>query len=408
MSTWMFDLLPEEAFQPKPGGGMRLYRKGGQTAAAPDPALIAAQIKSMGIQDDVIQQIMANNQDMLPLQRQQLQFGLDSAKTAYQQSQEDRTYALGKRGQYDAAQQPLIDEATSFDEESRGNELYGRAAADIAQQADAARGQTQRQMSRMGVNPSDGKTMEVARKSSMDEALAKAMAGSRAREAAKVEGRGLKTNLVNTLAGFPSQAAGLSGNGVNFGAAGINMTNASAAGVNSGLTAAGGLAGQMGSNATNMYTAQGNFNLSNQKLANEDPYSALYGMAGSVAGSFLRSSDVNAKTNIRGLRPGAALEAVKAIDSGQSWQYKPDSDAADGGQTHVGPMAQDVNAVLGEQAAPGGKAIDLVTLNGVNMAATRELAQEVDALKAGMARMFHGGLRANNAHGNMHTENAHV
>lgn len=407
MSTWMFESLPEEAFCPRPGGGMRLYKKSSPGAAPPDPALVAAQIKSMGIQDSVIQQIMANNQDMLPLQRQQLQFGLDSAKTAYQQSQDDRTYALGKREQYDAALKPLVEEATSFDEQARSDELYGKASADISQQANSARDQMRRQMERTGANPSDGLMVAMERKTSMDEALGKALAGSKAREAAKIEGRGLKTNLVNTLGGFQSQAAGLSGNGANFGASGINMTNASAAGVNSGLTAAGGLAGQMGSNATNMYTAQGNFNLANQKLKNEDPNAALYGAIGSVAGSFMKS-DVNAKTNIRGLRPGAALEAVKAIDSGQSWQYKPDSDAADGGQTHVGPMAQDVNAVLGEQAAPGGKAIDLVTLNGVNMAATRELAQEVDALKAGMARMFHGGLRANNAHGNMHTENAHV
>ena len=395
MSTWMFDLLPEEAFQPKIGGGMRLYKKGGsQAAPPPDPRLIDAQIKSMGIQDEVIQQIMANNQDMLPLQKQQLQFGLDSAKTAYKQSQEDRTYALGKREQYDAALKPLVEEATSFDEQARSDELYGKASADISQQANSARDQMRRQMERTGANPSDGLMVAMERKTSMDEALGKALAGSKAREAAKVEGRGLKTNLVNTLAGFPSQAAGLSGNGANFGAAGINMTNASAAGINGGLAAAGGIAGQMGTNATNMYNAQGSFNLSNQKLANEDPYSALIGAA---AGTFLRS-DVNAKTSIRGLRPGAALEAVKAIDSNQSWQYKPSSDAADGGQTHVGPMAQDVNAVLGEQAAPGGKAIDLVTLNGVNMAATRELAQEVDALKAGMARMFHGGLRREAAH----------
>lgn len=396
MSTWMFEMLPIGAFEPRPGGGMRLHGgKGRQTAQAPDPALVAAQIKSMGIQDDVIQQIMANSNSMLPLQKQQMQFGLDTAKTAYQQSQDDRDYALVKRGQYDAAIRPLVDEASSFDEVARGDELYGKSAADISQQAGLARDQTRRQMGRTGVNPSDGMSMAMERQSSMDEALAKALAGSKSREAARIEGRGLKTNLVNTLAGFPSQAASLSVSGAGLGASGLTMANSALTGMNSGLTSAGGMAGQMGSNATGMYTAQGNFNLQNQKLANDDPYPAMLGTA---VGALVRS-DVHAKTKIRGLKPGAALEAIKSIDSGQSWSYKPDSTADDGGQTHVGPMAQDVHAALGEQAAPGGKAIDLVTLNGVNMAATRELAHEVDALRADMAKLFHGGLRQEVARG---------
>lgn len=390
-------MLPEGAFLPRPGGGMALYKKGGQTtAAAPDPRLVEAQIKSMGIQDDVIKKMMSNYDELAPLQKQQLQFGLDSSRAAYQQSQEDRGYALKKRDQYDDAMQPLLDEASSFNESERASELYGKAAADIAQQAESARGQTRRQMGRSGVNPSDGMAIAMENKSAMDEALAKAMAGSRAREVASTEGKGLRANIVNTLAGFPSQAAGLSGNGAQFGAGGLGLANSAMAGRNAGLAPAGGIAGQMGSNATGMYGAQANFNLQNQKLANDDPYSALIG---SAVGSFIRSSDVHAKTNIRGLRPGAALDAVKLIDSGRSWSYKPDSAAADGGQAHVGPMAQDVHAALGEQAAPGGKAIDLVTLNGVNMAATKELAQEVDALKTSMARLFHGGLRREAAHG---------
>lgn len=396
MSTWMFETLPEEAFQPKPGGGMRLYKKGSQAAPAPDPALIEAQIKSMGIQDEVIKQIMATSQDMMPLQKEQLQFGLDSAKTAYQQAQDDRVYALGKRAQYDDALKPMADEANNFDEEARGQELYSKAAADISQKAAAARDQTRRQLSRTGANPSDGMAVAMESKSAMDEALAKAMAGARSRDAATNEGRGLRANLVNTLAGFPSQAAGLTGSGANFGASGINMTNASLSGMNSGFGAAGTTAGQMGANASNMYNAQSNFNLNNQKLANDNPYMSMLGAA--VGTGMRMLSDVNAKTEIRGLKPGAALEAVKSIDSGQSWSYKPDSDAADGGKTHVGPMAQDVHAALGDQAAPGGKAIDLVTLNGVNMAATRELAQEVDSLKSGMAKMFQGGLRRGAAH----------
>ena len=70
MSHWMFEMLPEGAFEPRPGGGMRLHggKGGSQQMQAPDPALVAAQIKSMGIQDDAIEKIMANNDMMQPIQ----------------------------------------------------------------------------------------------------------------------------------------------------------------------------------------------------------------------------------------------------------------------------------------------------------------------------------------------------
>lgn len=67
-------------------------------APAPDPRLVEAQIRSMGIQDDVIKRVMQQSEEILPLQKEQLQFGLDSARTAYDQSQQDRTWILDRRG----------------------------------------------------------------------------------------------------------------------------------------------------------------------------------------------------------------------------------------------------------------------------------------------------------------------
>ena len=397
MSHW-FEMLPEEAFRPRPGGGMALYKKGGsQQMQAPDPALVAAQIKSMGIQDDAIEKIMANNDMMQPIQLEQLKFGLDASKTAYNQFQDDRNYGLAKRGQYDLAIQPLVNESRDFNEEERAAELYGKSAADIAQQAGLARGQIQRQMDRRGVNPSDGMSFAMERQSAMDEALSKALAGSKAREAAKTEGRAVRYNLVNTLGGFPAQVSGLAANGAGFGTAGINAANATLSGMNGGAAAGAQLAAQMGYNANSMYATQANAHLQEQRM-HENSNNAIWGALGNVAGQLLSRSDVSAKTDIRGLKPGAALEAVKAIDSGQSWKYKPDSDAADGGQTHVGPMAQDVNRVLGDEVAPGGRRIDLVSLNGLNMAATKELAEKVDDLSNTVSTLFRGGLKQGGTH----------
>ena len=92
-----------------PGGG-----KGGSSAPPPDPRLIAAQIKSMGIQDTAIQAMMENSASMAPLQKQQMQFGLDSAKTAYGQAQEDRTWALGRREDASGLQDTMVKEAQDY------------------------------------------------------------------------------------------------------------------------------------------------------------------------------------------------------------------------------------------------------------------------------------------------------
>ena len=61
------------------------------SAPAPDPRLVEAQIRSMGIQDDVIQRVMQQSEEIMPLQREQMQFGLDASRKAFDQAQADRT-----------------------------------------------------------------------------------------------------------------------------------------------------------------------------------------------------------------------------------------------------------------------------------------------------------------------------
>ena len=86
------------------------------------------------------------------------------------------------------------------------------------------------------------------------------------------------------------------------------------------------------------------------------------------------SSDINVKRNISSLNPKDALAAVKNTKI-YNWFYKLGKGDR---KPHVGPMAQDVNSQLGEEAAPGGTKIDLTTMNGVNMAAIQALKEEHD------------------------------
>ena len=143
--------------------GIRLYPggKGGSSAPAPDPKLIEAQIRSMGFQDDAIQSIMKASADMAPLQKEQLQFGLDSSRTAYEQSQADRGFTLDRRDKLSGLQDTIVNDAKTFNTQDKQDELAGMAMADVNQGFSSAREQSGRAMARMGVNPSSGRALAM-------------------------------------------------------------------------------------------------------------------------------------------------------------------------------------------------------------------------------------------------------
>ncbi len=97
----------------------------------------------------------------------------------------------------------------------------------------------------------------------------------------------------------------------------------------------------------------------------------------------IRTSDVHAKGNIRQTQGRKILEGIRKIKSNLKWNYK---DKNKGANEHVGPMAQDVNKHLGDEYAPGGKSIDVVSLNGASMAAIKELANEQDKMKSSLGK----------------------
>jgi hypothetical protein len=356
---------------------------------------VEAQVKSLGVQDDVMQQLLQNFNDFKPMQLDSMAKGLKAQELGQQQYQEDRQYALGRRDLLTGVQDKIVKQASDFDQDARAAELAQQANESITQSFDQARGQTERALAARGVNANSGAAIAALGDTTTKKALAVAGAANQSRQQARAEGIQLTDRANADLSGYPAMGTGIVGASAGLGANAVGVANSGVAGINSTLQGVGQNAAQMGSNATGMYNAQANFNLQNQKLQNDDP---LMGMLGSAMGSYARS-DVNAKTKIGGLRPGKALAMVIAMKPGQEWQYKKDSDAADGGKRHIGPMAQDVQRVAGDKVAPGGKAIDLVSLNGINMAATADLAQEVKSLRQEVARLkFKGGLRREMAH----------
>ena len=304
MSRWHkndADLLPEDAFKPLFGrrGPMRLHGGKDNGAPPPDPRLIEAQIRSMGIQDDAIKGIMDLSREMQPLQREQLQFGLDSARSAFEQSQADREYGLGRRAALTGLQDRLVSDARSFSAEDRGNQLAGQAIGDVRQAFATTRDASARQLARMGVNPSDGKFAAMASQAGIAEALGQAQASTAARDSARKEGYALTDRATNALAGYPAFGLQTTGQGAQFAASGINLANQGQAGLMAGNQSAAQMAGQMGQNATNMFGAQASYKIGADKAAADaNPMGALLGAGATLGAAAIRWSDRRLKQDI--------------------------------------------------------------------------------------------------------------
>lgn len=296
------------------------------SAPAPDPRLVEAQINSMGIQNTAIARMMENSAYLLPIQREQMQFGLDAARTAFGQAQADRDFALSRRAMLSGVQDRIANQANTFDEVARREQLTGEGAATITQGLANSQTMALRNAGRYGLSSSA--MANAFSNAGVQAAKLKALSGNMARDAARAEGLQLTDRANNALAGYPAMASGLSGSGASFGGMGLNLANTGLAGMNSGYNAAGGMAGNMGANATGMFNAQASYkNAQDQMAASSDPFNTILGAAtgagmayltgglsemGKTAGksgSLWPPSDPRLKTNVEkvGFHEGAGL-----------------------------------------------------------------------------------------------------
>jgi hypothetical protein len=291
--------------------------------------------------------------------------------------------AYGKRV-FRPLEEGIVKDATNFNTEGERERRAGLAGADIAQAFGAARSQGFRDLGRMGINPADGRMTGALRELAASEALGTGFAKNKSRADSETLGRALKMDAAGLGRNLPSNQTAAATTAINAG-------NSSAA---NGLTpvqiaqSGTGQVGQGFQTAGNLNTASGNLYgnvASMQNQANQSSNSLWSGL-GSAAGALGAAwmlSDVNAKENIEPVDPQAALEQVVATPVANS-TYKPGTSADDGGVPHTGPMAQDVKRNMGSKAAPKGKMIDLISLNGINMAAIQGLNAKVDRMAAAL------------------------
>jgi hypothetical protein len=254
--------------------------QGGSSAPPPDPRLAKAQADSLDEQSAALQQIMANSADLAPLQKEQLQFGLDSAKTARDQSLEAYNWSQGRRGLLTGLQDTMVNRANAFNEGDRGNQLAAQAMEDVNGAYGNAQGITSRAMAARGINAGSGAALAAMNENGINQAKDAAHAAYLAREAARQEGYKLTYDAAAGLSGAPTTSMSATGAGAGYGASGVGIANAGLTGLNSGYGAAGGLAGSMGSNAAGMYNAEANYkNGQDQIAASSNPLNTILGAA---------------------------------------------------------------------------------------------------------------------------------
>lgn len=337
-----FDMLPELAFRPrgarlgKAAAGMTLEGSKGGNVPAPDPALISAQIKSMGIQDEALAAIMDNTKTMQPLQAQQMQFGLDSAKTAYDNAQDDREYSLERRGQLTTQQDQLVADAADFNSETKQAELAAQAGADVSKAFSNTEAQQSRSLTRMGVNPGSGKFAVASNQIGIEKAKALAGATNNSRTAARAEGRALTDRATNALAGYPAMGMQASGQGAQFGGLGLNYANQGTAGINSGFQTGAGVAGANAQGYGAIWNQQNSAYQADQANSG-DFFGSLLGAGAQLGAAYIaKGSDRRLKQDIelvgRDARTGLTL---------YRFAYKAHPE-----QHYVGVMADEVEQVM--------------------------------------------------------------
>jgi hypothetical protein len=196
-------------------------------------------------------------------------------------------------------QDQMISDAKEFNTEEKQAELAGKAGADVQQSFANVEDQNVRALQRQGVDPNSGRAL--AMRGTMDIAKASALAGgvNNARTNARTEGRAMTDRAGNALAGYPAMSMQATGAGAGYGANGLTVANTGLTGLNSGSVAAGGMAGQMGANAAQMYGTMGTYKNNSDRIANDDGgFMGALGTLGGAAIAKMPWSDRRLKTNI--------------------------------------------------------------------------------------------------------------
>lgn len=306
---------------------------------------------------------------------------LDTAKQQQQIAQDTYDYQTGT---FRPLEKSLVDSAQNYDTAERRADAQSQARTDVEQAFGSTQDALGRAITRTGATVGSGRGMAAL--ADAQYAKATTMAGATTQATRNVEQQGYARQMDAASLGrnLASNQATQTALGLQAGNSAVGNSSTALADTTSGMSSlqqAYGTAINANSSAGNLYGQAAD---TYGKIASSN--NQTLGALGSAYGSYLgrtATSDENVKSGTGKRMSGmAALAEIKDTKVDQGWKY----DAAkggpdDGGQPHDGPMAQEVQRTMGDHVAPGGKEIDLVSMQGKLLAGMQALAHKVEKLE---------------------------
>lgn len=286
-------------------------------------------------------------------------------------------YAAYNRDTFRPLEKGIIADAQAYDTPERRMQAIAQSQADVQRNVALNRDASMRSSRRMGVTPSSGRAL--ASQTALDLGAAKLGAGASQQAVQNIEQQGYARRMDAASLGrnLPSNQATSQQIATQAGNSASNNATAALQAAQSGAA----LMGQGFNTAIQGNQSAGNLYGQAAQIQGQSGGADLAGIAQlGLAGAKLWpliSSDKKAKKNARRMKPEQSLEAIEKTPVA-SWDYK--AGEGDGG-SHVGPMAQHVKKHMGEETAPGGKAIDMISMQGHLLGAVQELSKRVGRME---------------------------
>lgn len=297
----------------------------------------------------------------------------------------DEAKALSDRNKtvFQPLENKIVADAQAYDTPERRAQMAAEAGADVTASFDRASQGATRALMRTGASPTGAVNAALVQDAAL--AKAKAVAGATTTATRNVEQQGyarmqdaaaLGKGIIGNQGTQQQIATQSGGAAVGAGAAGLAANQTGANLMQTGFQ--GGMQGQAQAGQLYGQAAQIENTTRGQNM----------GLLGSAFSAFM-ASEKGIKSDTGNVTDGAAeLAEVNATPVEKDWRYDPAKGGPDdGGQPHTGPMAGQVRAKMGEQAAPGGKVIDMRVMGGKLMASVQQLSAQVDDLNRKVARM---------------------
>ncbi len=355
---------------------------GGGSAPAPDPQIGHAALKNAQTGEEWLK--FARDAYATQVARQGPIDELANKVTEQQLAiaKDQQQWATETRDRYRNVFLPLqdkfIETAENWDTPEKQAAAAASAKADVVGNAANMRGQNQRSMAAMGLNPASGRWTGVDRASDLGTAVSAAGAQTGARNLVTQQGLALRGNAVNLGNGLPVVSSTATGLGLNAGTGAANITNAANQQALSAYPIMNaGFQGQMQGYANQANVLQNQYNSQlqawqAQQAASSSNAAGIFSGIGSLMGLFMSSKKL--KT---GRKPATGnLAKVKKLPV-ETYRYK--KGVADGGVVkHTGPMAEDFRAVTGKG---DGRTIMMQDAIGLTLGAVQELAGKVGRIE---------------------------